>query len=210
MTSPSDGLVPWAGRAGDVRVGHKLQGSTKAKKDVWVVVDTRNPHQYDLGQTPWLRVQRLGTEEVRAIPPKTIRDHVTFMLTPEEFEHAEMYGNAPALPRTMLADAEQIALVVEQLGAVEIISKDEETGEIWCPNYAAGKRHTDVWEPGILVRDELQHMKLCHSMDISALEEMTDWEQQMLAVTKYHGEAHRDNLPGGFPHRHVPADTTLL
>jgi hypothetical protein len=210
VTSASDGLVPWDGRAGDIRVGHIIQGSTKAKRDVWKVIDTRNPHQYDVGRTPWLRVQRLGTEQIEAVPPKTVRTPVTFMLTPEEFEHAAMYGSVPALPKTLLADADEIALLVEKLGATEIVSKDHETGEMWCPNYAYGRRHTAEWEPGILILDQLHHLQICHGMDITGLEDITDWEQQMLAVINHHGEAHRDNLPGGFPHRHVPEDTTQL
>lgn len=210
MASPSDGLVPWTGRVGDVRVGHILQGDSKAKKDVWEVIDTRNPNQYDLGQTPWLRVRRLGTEEVVAIPPKIVRAPVTFMLTPEEFDHAEAFGRPPYLPKVVLADAAETALLVERLGASLIATRDDETGEIWCPAYATGKRHTERWEPGILIKDELHHMRIAHGMDVTALEEITDWEDQMNKVIHHHGVAHRDNLPGGFPHRHVPEDTTLL
>lgn len=202
MASPSDGLVPWKGQAGDVRVGHIIQGDSGTKKDVWRVIDTRNPNQYDLGRTPWLRVQRLGTEETVAIPPKIVKSPVTFMLTPEEFDHSEMYGRPPYIPRTPVADADAVALLVQELGATEIATKDEETGEIWCPDYEAG-----ALPEGVHWRDrasaKLAHLRICHGMDVTALEEM-DWEPQMHAITKYHGEAHRDNLPGGFPHRHVP------
>jgi len=189
-------------------VGHIIQGSTKAKKDTWEVIDTRNPHQYDLGQTPWFRVRRLGTEEIQAVPPKTITSRVTFMLTPDELEFAERFHHPPELPKVILADAEGVALLVEQLGATRIATRDNETGEIWCPAYALGKLSEGThWSDR--AREELDHLRLCHGMDISALEEM-EWEAQMNAITKYHGEAHRDNLPGGFPHRHVPEELKLL
>lgn len=210
MTSPSDGLVPWNGRAGDVRVGHILQGDSKAKKDVWEVVDTRNPNQYDMGQTPWLRVQRLGTEEIVAVPPKTIRETVTFMLTPDEFAHAEALGRPPHLPKVMLSDAAEVALLVESLDAKHLATRDDVTGEIWCPAYATGRRHSEDWRPGVLVKDELEHMRIAHGMDVTALEEITDWEDQMNKVIHHHGVAHRDNLPGGFPHRHVPEEINFL
>lgn len=208
MASPSDGLVPWRGRAGDIRVGHILQGDSGAKKDVWEVIDTRNPNQYDLGQTPWLRVRRLGTEEVVAIPPKGARERVTFMLTPDEFDFAENFGRPPHLPQVMLADAEEVALLVNELGATRIATRDDVTGEIWCPAYHSGALSEGThWRDR--AREELDHLRLCHGMDVTALEEM-DWEEQMHAFVKHHGQAHRDNLPGGFPHRHVPEDRSLL
>lgn len=204
MASASDGLVPWGGRAGEIRVGHILQGATKAKKDTWEVIDTRHPNQYDLGRTPWLRVRRLGTEEVVAIPPKTVRDSVTFMLTPEEFETAERFGHAPPRPRTQAADADAVALLVESLGATYLAVRDEATGEIHCPDYAAGAHHTQPWEPGILIRDEMEHLRVAHGVDVSGLEKIEDWEEQMSKVLNHHGVLHRDNVAGGFPHRHVP------
>lgn len=208
MTSPADGLVPWRGRAGDIRVGHIIQGDSGAKKDTWEVIDTRNPNQYNLGQTPWFRVRRLGTEEEVAIPPKGHKSLVTFMLTPAELDIAERLGHAPPRPKTRLADADAVALLVEQLGATEIATRDNETGEIWCPDYEAGHLPEGVhWRDRAQAR--LTHLRIAHGMDVSALEAM-DWEEQMYAVTKHHGAAHRDNLPGGFPHRHVPEDLKLL
>jgi hypothetical protein len=208
MASPSDGLSPWIGRAGDIRVGHIIQGDSKAKKDTWEVVDTRNPNQYDLGQTPWFRVRRLGTDETVAIPPKLVRDTVTYMLTPEDLEHAEHFGRPPTRPKVMLADAEEVALLVEQFGATRIATRDEETGEIWCPAYEAGYLSSGThWTDR--AQEELAHLRICHGMDVTALEELA-WEPQMKAIVKHHGAAHRDNLPGGFPHRHVPEDLSLL
>jgi hypothetical protein len=202
VATAADGLVEFRGVAGDIRVGSKIRGETGAKKDSWEVIDTRNPNQYDLGRTPWLRVRRLGTEEVVAIPPKTVKSPVTFLLLPEELDFAERYGYPPRLPKVLLADAEEVALLVEKLGATEIATRDTETGEIWCPDYEAG-----ALPEGVHWRDraqaKLDHLRLAHGMDISALEQM-DWEPQMLAITQHHGAAHRDNMPGGFPHRHVP------
>lgn len=202
MASAADGLVEFQGRARDLRVGSKVRGESGAKKDSWEVIDTRNPNQYDLGRTPWFRVKRLGTEEIVAIPPKTVKSPVTFLLTPEEFDFAERYGYPPPRPKVLLADAEAVALLVEQLGATEIATRDNETGEIWCPDYEAGHLPEGVhWRDRASAK--LDHLRIAHGMDVAALEEM-DWEPQMHAITKYHGEAHRDNLPGGFPHRHVP------
>jgi hypothetical protein len=208
VATAADGLVEFRGVAGDIRVGSKIRGETGAKKDSWEVIDTRNPNQYDLGQTPWLRVRRLGTEEVVAVPPKSARAIVTYMLTPDELDFAERFNRPPEYPKVLLSDAAEIALLVESLGATKLATRDEETGEIWCPDYAAG-----YLSEGTHWRDrkaeQFAHLRICHGMDVSALEEM-HWEQQIIAFTKYHGEAHRDNAPGGFPHRHVPEDLTYL
>lgn len=207
MSSASDGLQPWKGRAGDVRVGHLIQGSKATKNDVWRVVEMRNPDQIEYGRTLWWKVENLATGEWAPIPPKSVKAWVTYMLDEAEFEYAEAYGRPPHFPQVWPMDAEQVALLVDTLGATALASQDNETGEIWCPNYAAGHTATG-WRNR--VTEQFDHLRLCHGMDVRGLEAITDWEHQMLEVTRVHGVAHRDDQPGGFPHRHVPEDRSLL
>jgi hypothetical protein len=213
VTSASDGLVPWAGRAIQVRPGHLIQGKRATKNDVWEVLETKNPEQIQTNYGLWWRVVNLATGEERAIPPKQVSERVTFMVPADDLAECERSGAPPWQPREWPADAEQVNLLVEQLGATLLAQQDSDTGEIWCPNYADGSRHTEEWSPGVLQRDILEHLRIAHGMDTSGLEAITDWEEQMHKTNQTHWGQHgikQTPSTGGFPHRHVPEDHSIL
>lgn len=214
MTSASDGLVEWRGTAGQVRVGHLVQGMKKTKNDVWEVIETRLPAQVEYGYTLWWRVVNKATGEMAAIPPKSVKSTVIFMLTPEEVEVAERTGAPPPLPQQWPSNSDEVALLVQELGAEVLAHRDRETGEIYCPAYGNGAYHSTVWRPGVGVADELEHLRIAHGIDVSALEGIVDPAERLRQVVTEHGRLHgpRSNtiVHRGFPHRHVPEDLSLM
>jgi hypothetical protein len=197
--------MAFEGRAGQVRVGHFIQGTRRTLDDIWEVLEMKNPDQIRYGEGLWWRVANTTTGEEAAIPPKMVNSKVRFMLTPEEHELAEERRRPPDLPHQYPIDSEEVLLLVEQLGAREIATRDNETGEITCPNYAEGMFHTV---------DEITHLRICHGLDVSGLEAIGNWEERMIATIKAHGELHsaqgRKVAHKGFPHRHVPEDHSIL
>lgn len=214
MTSASDGLFEWRGKAGQVRVGHVVQGARRTKNDVWEILEMKHPAQFEYGCTLWWRVVNKATGQVAAVPPKSITAPVTFLLSEEEFEMAEKTRRPPDLPHQWPVDSDEVLLLAEKLGARDMASRDNETGEITCPSYAAGQRHTPVWRPGILMVDEIEHLKICHGLDVGGLEAISDPNELLLAVAKEHGALHGPRSSAmahkGFPHRHTPEDRTIL
>lgn len=207
-------LMPWLGRAGMVRIGHMLQGMKRTKGDVWEVTEMKNPAQIEFGYTLWWRVVNTTTGEVLPVPPRNVRARVTFMLTPEEYALAEQTKRAPDKPHQWPVDSDEVLMLAETLGAREIATRDNVTGEVTCPSYATGAHHAPEWRPGILLLDEIEHLKICHGLDVSGLEGIVDHNERLKAVATTHGGLHGPRSARmahkGFPHRHTPEDHSLL
>lgn len=212
MTSVSDGLAEWVGRAGQVRVGHLIQGKKRTKADVWEVLETAIPAQIQTNYGHWWRVVNLSTGVEAKIPPKMISDKVVFMVPADQLDECERKGQPPWTEAEWPANSEEIKLLAEALGATVMFEFDNLTGEVTCPNYAAGARHTAEWSPGVLGRDELEHLRICHGIDTAGLEAKTG-NDFVVALVETHGALHgikQTPSPGGFPHRHAPEDHSLL
>lgn len=207
--SEVEGLVPWGGRAVQVRVGHRIQGRKATKADVWEVTDMRTPDQIQTNYTLWWKVVNVVTGEELAAPPRQVSERITFMVPEDELAKCESSNSPPWMPREWPSDAEQVKLLMESLGGALLAQHDSVTGEVTCPEYAAGLT-VNGWE----TRKEEQwaHLRICHGVDTSGLEAM-HWDEEITAFTKLHGELHGFKpIPsiGGFPHRHVPEDHSVL
>jgi hypothetical protein len=185
-----DGWVERMGTWADVTVGSLLAGPNRT--DVYEVVGLANGPQVIDGYTNWCRVKNTVTGEVWSIEPKPKTTPAKFLMPDDE---------AAPPPARPVENAEAIALLVQHLGAQEIATRDEQTGEVWCPDYASGKSAGDN-SYGI---EELEHLRICHGLDISGLESLTG-NAAIVERAKIHGRLHSPRGAtephGGFPHRH--------
>jgi hypothetical protein len=208
----SEPRMAWKGRAGQVRVGHFIQGSRKTLDDVWEITEMRTPSQIGYANTLWWRAVNVSTGEQVAVPPRVVSAEIRFMLTPEEHAEAEETKRPPTLPRQWPSDSEEVLLLVEKLGAREIATRDETTGEIHCPDYDGS---FDSARPGgnLFGVEEIEHLRIAHGLDVSGLEKLTG-DERTIAITKAHGPLHAPNVgryaQRGFPHRHTPEDHSIV
>lgn len=207
MVKPSDPDAPprrdgWLERHGtwaEVTVGSILADHTRT--GAWEVIATATAPQIETNCTQWFRVRSLTTGEEASISPRLVTTRATFLFRDNESQPP---------PRVPAADGEQMAMLVETLGAQEFAVWDAETGEVWCPNYASGRGHDGRMDGFTSVVDEIEHLAVCHGMDVSGLQALSPLEQ-IDAVRTAHGPLHdvkgaRVPGRGGFPHRHVPED----
>lgn len=204
-TPRRDGYLERRGTWGEVTVGSLLAGPKRT--DVLEVIDTRAATQIATGYTLWFRVNNIAICEAHTIEPRLKSDPVTFLMKDDDARPPE---------RTPVADAAEIALLVEHLGARHIATLDVATGEVHAPDYASGARHspeTGGQRPGISSIDELEHLEVMHGLDISGLRDLTG-NDRLVAISRAHGPLHgpkASGMPhGGVPHRHVPEDLTYF
>jgi len=168
------------GTWGELGVGSAM---VDANGERWEVVAEAMPQQYQYNRSNWLRIRgHDGTEH--AIEPRHVLKKVTILEVP----------GAPPVERSWPEGAREAALLVEQLGAIEIGTQDKTTGEIWCP--------ADVWS----AEEALLHLQVAHGIDTTGI----DTIEQRVTI---HGRAHNPNDPlgkAGFPHRHIPEDPNLI
>jgi hypothetical protein len=201
--SPSAGLLPVKGTYGDIRIGSLIQGYKARNDDVWEVIDMRTPEQFDHSTSPWFRAVNKASGEKVSIPPKSLHYPCMFMVPEETVDPDE---EKPKLdpdtvgPHRPLSDQEAVDLLVKELGASEIATKDHETGIVTCPPY----------EQGMFPRHEyLAHLEVAHGIDTSGIV-----DAPIEQVVTIHGEAHSKNWTNprpwearGFPHQHGYADS---
>lgn len=169
---------------GDLVIGSLI----KAPRGPWRVIDMAHPAQIEYGMSLWLKVRSEKTGEEHAIEPRKLTSKVTII--------DEGIPPAGGLP----SDSERIALLVEKLGAVGIATRDNATGEVTCDmNGPWGGGWQRWWHT---------HLELAHGFDVSNLSE------DVKEIVEIHGRAHNPKYPtigkGGFPHRHVPEDLSIL
>lgn len=193
------GRVPVVGTYGDITVGSMIHGRWGHQNDVWEVVEVRNPPQHEVGKSPWLRVINVATGEESRIPPRSLGGPVTFMIE-EHLVEVEGAKASPDMlpPRRPLSDQDAVDLLVRELGATEIATKDHATGIVTCPMY----------EERMLPMSEYRHhLEVAHGID------MTNVPDDPATVVTLHGKAHSPTEPyvgkGGFPHQHT-ASAELL
>ena len=195
-----DGFLERVGTWGEVTVGSVIASSLSRTRR-WEIIATANPGQIEYGHTLWFRMRDQVTGEEVSVKPRPVSIKVVFLMSSDE--------EVPP-PVTPAHDADQIALLVEKLGAQEIATRDHETGEIHCPDYSGPGA-----APGGIVA-ELEHLRICHGLDTSGLEAITNYTDRDREVITTHGRLHGRNaatiMPGGkgFPHRHVPEDRTMF
>lgn len=187
-----DGLIEAKGTWGEVTVGSLL--ATRLRTEVWEVIDSRTPDQHEYAHTPWFKIRERGSGVEHAVPPKMVNAKVTFLLhEPDE-----------RLPEpTPVSDADEVEakmkMLVAELGAVEIYTRDNTTGEIVCPDFPL---------------DTVEHLRVAHDIDVTALLAIEDPQERIGQMHTVHGQAHSVRYPavgkGGFAHRHVPEEHNII
>lgn len=190
-----DGWFEHRGVWDEVSVGTVI-GSQKRTERWEIIAQTHGSHVQS-GYTLFMRARDQVTGVEVTIQPKNKTYPVTILTEdPRDTETA-----SPTEP----SDAEAILELVKNLGAEPLASRDNETGEITCPDYASGHNHLEGG-PGQLERGELEHLRLAHALEVS--DDMSIEER-----TTLHAQAHNPKWPnigkGGFPHRHVPEDLSI-
>lgn len=185
-----DGFDQRQGRWKDLGVGMTIERGGRR----WTIIDSAIPPQFQYGYSLWFRFQAPKGETFNCAP-KPLVTPVTILSKPGE--------DLP--PPTLPVGHAEAALLVESLGATEIATKDEASGEIWCPAHTT--MHT-----GDYGRGEILHLQLAHGLDTSALEALP-LAERAVALVKAHGPLHFKNAEAlatasgrGFPHRHVPEE----
>lgn len=167
-------------RWGELGIGHIILKDGRK----WTVVDGATPTQYEYGHSNWIRIQA-PKGETHAIPPKPVTKKVVVLVDPTA---------DPIPPLSHVHGSREAALLVEALGAVEIATRDEATGEVWCP-----------WSVGGVA--DLVHLQVAHGLDTTGITTMAQ-------RARAHGQCHDIGYPhigkGGFAHRHVPEDLGIV
>lgn len=198
--SASAGLLPVVGTYEQVRIGSLIQGRKATNDDVWEIIDLRHPAQFDHRTSPWFLAVNKATGEQVSIPPKPLGYACTFMVpegTVDPDVEKPRLDPSTVGPPSPLSDGDEVALLVEALGARVVATLDHET-KIWhCPPYE------EVLSPDPGRQAYLDHIEVCHGIDVSAIK-----DGDIADVVTLHGNAHGKNFSkprgavGGFPHVH--------
>lgn len=189
-----DHLVEAMGTWGEITVGTRM-ALTSDRTNVWEVVDTKSPDQWEYGRTCWFQVVEVNTGELRAVRPKLVNSRCRILLTSADQQ-------LPA--RRPVGDAETVLMLLESiLGKTnEVYTQDVASGEVWCP-----------WDPHKGPDGMFRHLHEAHEIDTGAIEAILDVPARMAAMHTLHGQAHNPKYAisrGGFSHRHVPEDLKIL
>lgn len=193
-----DGWFEHRGIWDEVVVGTILADPKGARSKRWEVIGMGHGQQVEHGHTLWMRIREATTGEEHSIPPRLKVNPVTILTQDPRDIHT---GERPEPD-----DTAAIMLLVKELGATHLATRDEATGEITCPDYSSGHNHLDEIGNRALARGEIEHMRFAHGMSINDDIPVAD------RIT-LHAQAHNPKWPNigkaGFPHRHVPEDLTL-
>lgn len=188
-----DGWHEHEGTWGEVTVGTVIATSA-SRTQRWEIVEQAMSTPVPFMKTLWMRAREQTSGAEFTVTPRTKTSKV-IILTQDP-------ADTQTPPRTPPADADAIMLLIEELGATLLATRDEETGEIVCPDYIDETHRED----GRLLVGLIEHMRFAHGMKVDDGISLAD------AYT-LHSAAHdltSGVTRGGFPHRHVPEDLTLI
>lgn len=186
-----DGWFEHRGTWGEVTVGTVLSDQSSRTKR-WEIVDCSHGLQVQYGYTLWMRAREQTSGEEFTVRPRPKTDLVDILTR----DPADTQTASPTPP----SDSEAIELLVSELGASVLASRDTATGEITCPNYSAGYHATEDWHRG---KEEIAHLRIAHGLTVPD-------DISLVDRTKIHSNAHMHPQSGGFPHRHVPEDLSTF
>lgn len=191
-----DGYFEHEATWGEVTVGTLLAQRDKRTDAVWEVIATAHGAEpIPFGNTLWMRVRNVSTGVEHTMPPRS-KNGTCIVLTKSPLD-------TETAPATDPSDADAIMLLVEQLGATLLASRDEETGQIACPDYTYESHlENESGRPAIL-KGLIEHMRFAHAMSV-------DDTLDIASAITLHGQAHNPQWPnigkGGFSHVHLPEE----
>ncbi len=193
-----DGLFERKGIWREATVGCLILGSSGRRGDIWEIVAAANgTGQLPWAHTPWFQMRSHETQDVVSQPPIYKSRVATFLTTSPDDRN-------PLPPVMPAVDADRVALLIETLGAAEILTMDNATGEAYAPFYANGDHALADWH---YAREEMMHLRICHQIDTEVAEKLPH-DERLVAITNAHARAHSPTEPhfgkGGITHRHMP------
>lgn len=183
-----DGWFEHKAEWGEVQLGTVI--ATAKRSERWEIIDIAMGHPVPPGETLWMKAREQTTGAEFAIHPRLKNRPVT-ILTQDPADTVGMPVQPPS-------DADAIMLLVQELGAETMASRDNVTGEIVCPDYIERSHLTGAAK---CRRGLVEHMALAHGHPV-------DEDLDIGTLASLHGQAHDPRWPNigksGFPHRHVP------
>ena len=185
-----DGWFEHEGTWAEVTIGTVI-GSRHYRTGAWEIIDqSHGKGQIPIASTLWMRARNLATGEERTVRPRHKTIAVTILTRDPE--------DTQTPPVTPPSDSEALELLVKELSPVPLAYRDEETGEITCP---------DLNSMDFGKREEIEHLTYAHGITVPQDLSLAD-------VITLHGRAHqpkyRDVGKGGFPHRHANEDLSIF
>lgn len=190
-----DGWFEHKGTWEEVVVG-TVMADPNFRSKRWEVIDIAMTTQVEYGKTLWMRVREQVSGAEATISPRQKVTRVTILTqSPLDTKTGD-----PTWP----SDSDAIMLVVKELGAEILATRNEITGEITCPDYTYKSHLQGEFK---ISRGLVEHMRIAHQMSV-------DDQISLESVITLHGQAHHPSWPnigkGGFPHRHVPEDLSMF
>lgn len=191
-----DGWFEHKGTWQEVVVGTVL--ASKKRSERWEVIDVAMANHVEYGKTLWMRVREQTTGVEHTIPPRQKTTQVTILTQdPRDTKTGE-----PTEP----SNADAIMLLVKELGAEVMATRDNVTGEITCPDYTYDS-HIPGHGDRQISRGLIEHLRFAHQHPVND-------DIDLVSLITLHGQAHNPKWPnigkGGFPHRHVPEDLSMF
>lgn len=195
-----DGWYEHKGTWDEVTVGTVIADANSRTRRWEIIATSHGTVPIPPMKTLWMRAREQTTGEEFTSPPRTKTSKVIILTqSPADTETPDY---------TPPSDTEAVWALVEGLGAQLMASIDTETGEVTCPDYIEDSHLLyDEFRP--IYRGLLEHMRVAHGADDLG----NPAERDLAAMITLHGQMHDPNNPlgkGGFPHRHVPEDLTLI
>lgn len=191
-----DGWFEHSGTWEEVTVGTVI--ASRKRSERWEIIDVAMSTHVQYGKTLWMRAREQTTGAEYTVEPRNKTSPVTILTQDPR--------DTKTPPPTEPSDAEAIMLLVRELGAEVMASKDNETGEITCPDYTY-RSHIPGYGDRQISRGLIEHMRFAHAHPV-------DDDIDFATLITLHGQAHNPKWPnigkGGFPHRHVPEDLSMF
>jgi len=205
MKPTSDDFKPrkdgWFGHKGiwdEVTVGTVVANPHK-RTERWEVLDTAHGAAINYGETLWFKMREQTTGAEATFPPR-IKTMPVEILTQNPADTTTPVYTPPS-------DSDAMALLVEQLGATLIATRDEATGEVTCPGYEWGHGHQEGPGSESLRAGILYHLQVGHGLTYQPTGRV---DEDTMAIARLHDQGHRQPSGVGFPHRHVPEDLSFM
>lgn len=188
-----DGWFEHKGTWGEVTVGTVIADANSRTRR-WEIIDVAHGSEpIEPMKTLWMRAREQTTGAEFTSPPR-MKTSKVIILTRDPADTTTPEHTPPS-------DTEAVWAVVEGLGAQYMASIDRDTGEITCPDYI-NDSHIEGEAP--IRRGLLEHMRVAHGAAVDDSVLLPD------AITMHAEMHHPGATRGGFPHRHVPEDLTLI
>lgn len=199
MAAPRrDGWFEHRGTWGEVVLGTVIASQKRSER--WEIVEQSMGAAPGpgYGNTLWMRAREQSDGREFTVEPRFKTLPVTILTQ----SPADTKTGEPTEP----SDAEAVMLLVRELGAEVMASRDNTTGEVVCPDYTY-KSHIPGHGDRQISRGLIEHIRFAHQHPV-------DDSIELVALIDLHSACHNRKMPtvgkGGFPHRHVPEDLSMF